>query len=202
MQTLKINGVDYPVSDDTPVTNPEGWTFNEERAALSRWQGGQLLTERERAWLTARTNRDNMHRVVAFLAGRDFRDIGPTLDCVHGQRWSPDTCGCVVDEVFHHFTKGEPSAHRTARACRHHKHLADPHSLRDTCRVESITRGAVRQAVAEELGVDVGEVYAEFDDARALLVDHPKLRELNAAATARVDAKIAAAAGIRKVRRV
>lgn len=197
MQTFTdAAGVSYPVSDSTPITNPEGWVYAEEFIAAGKWKAGQSLTERERAWLTAQTNRNNMQRVVTFLAGRDFRDVGPTLDCVHGQRWSPDTCGCVHDEVFHHFTKGEPKEHRVNKACRHHQGLP-PAAHRGVLLDETRHRGKVREEIAKHLGVDPLEVEATFDDARELRVDHPALRTTQGKAG--LAAKLAAAIGQRKV---
>lgn len=178
MQTfVDVNGNSYPVSDATPITDPAGWTFDETRQTLALWKGGKSLTDRQRAWLTADTNRQNMQRVVEYLAGRDFRDVGPTLDCVHGQRWTPDTCECSHDMLFHHFVDGEPKAHRVYKCCGHHQqHKDNPNTHHECLKEESHHCGKAKEIVATELGVDSSEVKVRFDANRELHIEHAGLK--------------------------
>lgn len=180
MQTFTdTEGQPYPVSDAMPILDPEGWTHDDSRRTLSRWKAGLELTERERQWITVRNNRGIMQRIVTFLAGRPYTEIGPTLDCVHGQTWEPDTCGCRVAEVFNNYD--EPSArdakaHRSIKKCQHHQAINDHKNLHAELRAENGHKNKSVHAVAEALGLDVSEVAWSHDGQRTLVIKHAKLK--------------------------
>lgn len=79
----------------------------------------------------------NMNRALQFLDGRDYRShnelFGPegTLCQVHGQYWSPDTCGCKLSIIFDHWLRFFPKRlihyphHFGVVRCSKHRHLTD-----------------------------------------------------------------------------
>lgn len=93
--------------------------------------GGRELTEKERARVEGITDVMNLNRALAFMGGRDYRDLfgpGATLDQVHGNAVHKE-CGCVLQHAFDHNRRHESGIevhpHYSLNACRDHAHLKD-----------------------------------------------------------------------------
>jgi hypothetical protein len=94
-------------------------------------EGGRELTDAEKAKVAAITHVLNLNRALAFMGGRDYREVlgkSATLDQVHGNSVTKD-CGCVLQTVFDHNKRHLPGLktypHHSKRACTDHAHLKD-----------------------------------------------------------------------------
>jgi hypothetical protein len=134
MQTYTTaDGVEHPVSDGFLLYPPE-WTQDHEDHVLAIWKAGEELHDLDRAFLTAWQNRANLESAWRFLGdGPHYTDhFGPdaTLDQVHGQGWSPDTCGCTHHQVYDHHKRGEEGnelrSHRIHKLCDRHASVGHP----------------------------------------------------------------------------
>lgn len=130
MQTYTTkDGVEHPIRDGFLIY-PEAWTQDHEDWVLAQWKAGVELHPLDRKFLEAWTNRNNLESAWAWLDG-DYRDHGfETLCQVHGQAWSPDTCGCKVHQVFDHHLRGgdgpiEVRPHRLHTVCDRHAGATD-----------------------------------------------------------------------------
>lgn len=86
---------------------------NEEAEAILKWRTTapfdkpQLrhvdgMTDRQKKYLEAWTNRLNMNSALAYMRGRDYREFGfETLCQVHGNLYTAP-CGCKVHFLFDH----------------------------------------------------------------------------------------------------
>lgn len=181
---------DHPVHDDHLIYAPNH-NEGDENAALSRWRSDEELTAIERVYLTAWNNRRNLDSAIKWLNGKDYRkEFGfETLDQVHGQSWAPDSCGCVVHQVWDHRLRETPElivhhAHRSHMICeRHEGKFKDHHAHHAALLVESRHKEVVLNTVAERYQTTRPEW--SFNDQGHLEIDttnHPKLtpRHVNA----------------------
>ena len=146
-------------------------------------EGGRELTAVERARVEAITHVLNLNRALAFLSGRDYREIfGPdaTLDQVHGNRFSPDTCNCILQNVFDHNRRGEGGIevhpHHAHSVCAVHEHHGqDFRACHADVMGENAHKNLVVEKHATELGVERPEIAWRFDSERHLVIAHPKI---------------------------
>lgn len=145
--------------------------------------GGRDLTAAERVRIDALTHVFNLNRALAFMAGRDYREIfGPdgTLDQVHGNTFAPDTCGCILQKVFDHNRRDQPGLethpHHAKAVCHDHRGLAKDYKAHHAAvMAECVLKNQVLTKHAQELGVPQTEIAWRFDGARRLIVAHPKI---------------------------
>lgn len=187
------DGFKHPISDEF-LLYPPGWTEAAENEVRGRWRSGEELSADERVYLDAWTNRENLERAWKWL-GVDkghpsytdhFGDEG-TLDQVHGQAWSPDTCGCTVHHVFDHNRRHEPGneikPHRTHVLCDRHAtlpHLAvDATAHHEHLLKECQHKEAVMAAITDAHGLEHSDRPRwYFNENHELVVDtstHPTL---------------------------
>lgn len=166
------DGTTHPISDATADILKAGFgddwqavgyegAERRKAAIMGKERFGTAIppTDAERATIRACDAVGNLNRAWHFMEGRDYREVfGPTatLCQVHGQTHSPDTCDCVLREVFDHHKRGQQDAevhpHHPHRVCKQHKHLekdfkAHHRAVKEHNRVE----GAKRRAAAETL---------------------------------------------------
>lgn len=135
----------------------------------------------------AQVARDNLARTLEVLDGRDPAKTfgkGVELDKIKFTDWRPDTCACHVRFLWH---SAEPEddrqhhAHASIVVCPDHKHLATDHvAHHDELLAENRHKNLSRQTLAEELGVDVGEIAHSYGEKRTLRLHHPSLKEARA----------------------
>lgn len=101
------------------------------------------------------------------------------LDRLKITQWSPDTCGCVVDFIWHREHPEETRVHhphRTHRVCARHAHLAkDRDGLHAEVRDHNRHKNHAVGVAAELVGVPVGEIGWSHDDQGVLVLAHEKL---------------------------
>lgn len=127
----------------------------------------------------------NLEATHRALEGHDPRGaFGPLVeyDRIKFTRWSPDTCGCVIDFMWHRDTGGDGQPprvhhpHRTHKVCAEHEAVA---GNRDAHHAELHAKNAHknlrREELARELGVDAGEITHGYEDDHTLVLYHPKL---------------------------
>lgn len=136
-----LDGSAHPVSDEFAARVPnhlQALSFAEletERQRLltisgaDKLAGGRPLADDERSRLEAVTHVINLNRALAWLAGRDYREIfgdDATLDQVHGNSLTAD-CGCVVQHMFDHSRRHEAGnpvhPHHSLKHCAGHAHM-------------------------------------------------------------------------------
>jgi hypothetical protein len=126
MQWMQIfDRTQVPVRDDFLIW-PKRWSAIEEAAAIEAWAGPEpkiedfpdvvayarayvkwvqkdgKLTKRQRLYISALTNRNNINRALAFIAPLTFSDFEYETACqVHGN-YQQRPCGCAFDVVFDH----------------------------------------------------------------------------------------------------
>lgn len=187
------DGSEHPIRDDHLIY-PEGWTARHEAAVLELWKAGEELEPADRAYLEAWTNRNNLENALKFLKGKHYSAYGfATLCQVHGQRWSPDVCDCIVHQVFdHHERHTEITAihpHHQHKVCDRHAHLKaapEPHHQalthvehHDTLMTECRHKEAVLHAITTMHGLEPHDRPAwRFTENHELAIDttaHPVL---------------------------
>lgn len=99
----------------------------------------------------------------------------------HITRWSPDTCGCVIEYEWD--DTEEPRVHRVKniiRQCPLHKTLEIPEDVFDAIVNDNRTKNIVVTRVAELISAKAEDIAFSFDDKRQLhlQLDSGKTSEL------------------------
>lgn len=109
---IAYNGSVHPVREDHLIFLDDH-DHNEEAEAILRWKmtapldqpwrrQDAALTDRQKKYLEAWTNRNNMNSALAYLRGYDYRVLGfETLCQVHGNLHS-FPCGCKLHIIIDH----------------------------------------------------------------------------------------------------
>lgn len=109
--------------------------------------GGRPLNDEERARMDAIVHVMNLNRALAFMGGRDWRELFDTLDQVHGNTIGLD-CGCVLSQLFDHNKRHVPGElalhpHHAHRVCARHAAVAHDFALHHkTALADAAKKGA------------------------------------------------------------